>query len=207
MKPSASLLTSDQRAESSVLDRLATAVSVVCVPPILAVPLVILSAQHTPAGADPSLASLMLIMAVGILPAVFVAACYRLGYVSSLSVSVRSERRGPALFTACCALAAYSILAFHGAPAVLLSLSAALSFQLAGLALITNWWRVSYHTASMSGLAFAAQALEGPTLGIPLLLRAALVGWSRVRLGRHTPVEVGMGLLASLPLLWWPWAS
>jgi hypothetical protein len=129
-------------------------------------PLVTLSAQHAPPGTDPSLASIILVLAVGILPAVFVAASYHLGYVSSLSISDRSERRGPALFATCCALAAYSVLTLQGAPAVLLSLSAALSFQLAGLALVTNWWRVSYHTASVSGLAFAAQVLDGPTLCI-----------------------------------------
>lgn len=206
MKSSTRFLSGERQIEANVLDRLASAVSVVCVPPVMSIPLVLIAAQHVPLGTDLRPYVVTLLLAIGVLPAAFVAAAFRLGYVSNLSVSVRSERRAPALFTAASALAAFGVLAIQGAPPVMMSLAAALACQLATLAFVTNWWRVSYHTASVAGLAFAAQVLQGPGLAIPLLLLAGLVAWSRVRLGRHTPAETVAGMLSSLPVLWWPWS-
>jgi membrane-associated phospholipid phosphatase len=189
----------------NVPDRLASAVSVVCSPPLLSVPLTLLAIQDAPPSVDlrPSIA--IFLAAVGALPSVFVYCAYRLGYVSSIDLTIRSERLGPAAFATSCAIAAYPLLSAAGGPPTLINLSAALAVQLALLAVITLKWRISYHAASVGGVVLLALVLQGPQLAAPLAALAALVAWSRVRLGCHTPGQVAMGLLSESPVLLWRW--
>jgi hypothetical protein len=58
--------------------------------------------------------------------------------------------------------------------------------------LVTLWWKVSVHTAAASGTV----AILVVTFGPPLLLALpaiALVAWSRIRLGDHTPAQTLVG--------------
>jgi membrane-associated phospholipid phosphatase len=65
----------------------------------------------------------------------------------------------------------------------------------------------SGHAASASAFATGA-ALEAPVLAPPLAILALGVGWSRVRVGVHRPVEVlagaGLGLTVALAGGAWP---
>jgi membrane-associated phospholipid phosphatase len=183
-------------------DRLARAVSIVCCPPVLALSLVLLVGQHS---ADPSTlrAVLVLLVATAILPALFVYGAYRRGRAESLDLHRRSERLGPAFFAVLTSAAVYPLLQNLAAPPLLLQLSAALTTQLLVLALVTVRWKISYHAASAAGLAVLAWAIEDPELGLALAVLAGLVGWARVRLRRHTPAQVVLGLLSAVPIFWW----
>ena len=155
---------------------------------------------------EPVLASVVtLVVTTAIVPTLFVYAAYLAGLISSPDLPRRSERLQPALFTTLCAVVAYPLLRGVSAPPLFLSLDIALALQMALLALVTIWWKISYHAASAAGLALVALALGGLSVAGPLLGLAALVGWARVRLGRHTPGQVAAGWLSALPSLWYAW--
>ena len=146
-----------------------------------------------------------LVVTTALLPTLFVYAAYLAGLISRPDLPRRSERLQPALFTTLCAVVAYPLLRGVGAPPLFLSLDAALALQMAVLALVTIWWKISYHAAGAAGLAIVALALGDLSVAVPLLALAGLVGWARVRLGRHTPRQVAAGWLSALPILWYVW--
>jgi membrane-associated phospholipid phosphatase len=94
-----------------------------------------------------------------------------------------------------------------GAPSLFLQLDAALALQMALLAVVTVWWKISYHAAGAAGLALVALSLGDPAMALPLLFLPLLVGWARVRLRRHTPSQIAAGWLSALPILWWTWPA
>jgi membrane-associated phospholipid phosphatase len=83
-----------------------------------------------------------------------------------------------------------------GAPRALdLFLMAAL-FQIGVLSLVTFFWQISFHSATISAAAATAVAIGGTTMWpITITLLVPLVGWSRVRLRRHTFRQVTAGCL------------
>lgn len=158
------------------------------------------------ADGEPVLASVVtLVVTTALLPTIFVYAAYLAGLISSPDLPRRSERLQPALFTTLCAVAAYPLLQGVGAPPLFLSLDAALAVQMALLALVTSWWKISYHAAGAAGLTIVAFALGDLSVSVPLVGLMVLVGWARVRLGRHTPRQVAAGWLSALPIVWFVW--
>jgi len=192
-------------ASVGLADLLARAVSIVCAPPIMMLPLVLLVVRRAPEGHELLQGVLAFVAATAVLPALFVYASCLVGAAHSFDLTRRSERLRPAVFAVACATLVYPVLVALGAPPVLLDLDAALAGQLALLAVVTAWWKISYHAAGAAGVAFLALALEGASLALPLLALAGLVGWARVHLGRHTRAQVFFGWLSALPLLWWTW--
>jgi len=184
-----------------VADRLARAVSIVCAPPSLALPLIGLAA-HRVAGQPGAWAGATILLATtALLPSLFILAARRAGLVGSLDLTCRTERIVPSMFAAGCAATAYVLLVRWEAPFLLVAVGLAIALQLGALALVTTVWKVSYHAAAAGGLAALAYTLEGATLGLLLLAVAALVAWARVRLRRHTRAQVLVGLLTSTPIL------
>ena len=194
-------------ATRSYADRLARAVSIVCAPPVMILPVAGLASWHGADG-EPVLVSVVpLVVTTAVLPMLFIYAAYLAGLISGPDLPRRSERLQPALFTTLCAFAAYLLLLSVGAAPLFLTLDAALAFQMALLGVVTVWWKISYHAAGAAGLAIVALSLSDLSVSAPLFALAALVGWARVRLGRHTPRQVAAGWLSALPILWYVWPS
>lgn len=61
-------------------------------------------------------------------------------------------------------------------------------------ALATRWIKVSLHMA-FAALAATALALFRSPIGYLLLLALPALVWSRLILGRHTPLEVALGTI------------
>lgn len=62
------------------------------------------------------------------------------------------------------------------------------------LSLVTLFWKISFHGASITAAATATMMMAG-SYTWPIMLLVPLVGWSRVRLRRHTPRQVIYGSL------------
>lgn len=186
--------------DEPLADRLAHAVSIVCAPPSLAVPLVALAAHQAAGQPGALIGALILLLTAAVLPSLFILAAHRAGYVGSLDLTCRSERVIPSLFAAGCAATAYPLLVRWEAPTVLVAVGLAITLQLGALALVTTFWKVSYHASATGGLAALAYSLEGATIGLALLALAGVVAWARVRLRRHTRAQVAVGLLTSVPI-------
>ena len=186
--------------------RLARAVSIVGSPPVLIVPLIAFAAWYSEESGPPIVrGALTFFAAMALVPCLFIYGMYRAGYVSNPSLPRRTERLQPALFALVCALAAYPILRAIGAAQVFLELDAGLLLQMVVLAVVTIWWKISYHAAGAAGLTLVLLTWGGTTAALPMAMLALVIGWARVRLDRHTPAQVAAGWMSALPLCWWIW--
>src|SRR5436190_121132 len=89
-------------ATPNLADRLARAVSVVCAPPVMILPVAGLASWHGAAEESALISVVTLVVTTAVLPMVFVYAAYLAGLISSPDLPRRSERLQPALFTTLC---------------------------------------------------------------------------------------------------------
>jgi membrane-associated phospholipid phosphatase len=119
------------------------------------------------------------------------------GRWTDLDVSVRQQRY--LLYPvgmACGVLMVVALLAI-GAPTAAIATTLALALANGVDGLINFAYKVSAHAATAATCA-ALLWLHTPTWGPPVALAAALVGWSRVELGRHTAGQVILGWAVGL---------
>jgi hypothetical protein len=102
----------------------------------------------------------------------------RSGRASALDLRERNERFVPSVVTAVgCGLAAW-VLATVDAPRSITDISLAISIQMALLAVLTTRWKVSYHTASATGLVLVGRGATGNPIVIAVLLALAVgIAW------------------------------
>ncbi len=62
------------------------------------------------------------------------------------------------------------------------------------LSVVTLFWKISFHGATITAAATATVIVAG-SYALPVMLLVPLVGWSRIRLDRHTPRQVIYGSL------------
>ncbi len=114
------------------------------------------------------------------------------GRWTDLDVSVREQRY--LLYPiglVCAALMIAVFVAMHApAPAMVTALAMALANTVDGV--INLAYKVSAHTTTAAACATLLW-LYSPSWGLPAAIAAALVGWSRVELGRHTTGQVILG--------------
>lgn len=128
----------------------------------------------------------------GLIPYGIVIAGVRRRRWTDRHVRVRQQRLVPLLAAIASFLAGLALLVTLGAPRQLIALVVAMLTCLAVTMLVTLWWKLSLHTAAASGTV----AILVLTFGPPLLLAlpvVALVAWSRIRLGDHTPAQTLVG--------------
>jgi membrane-associated phospholipid phosphatase len=107
-------------------------------------------------------------------------------------VRVRQQRLVPFLAAIASFLAGLALLVALGAPRQLIALVVAMLTCLAATMLVTLWWKLSLHTAAASGTVAILVLTLGPLLILALPV-VALVAWSRIRLGDHTPAQTLAG--------------
>ena len=80
------------------------------------------------------------------------------------------------------------------APAVVEALLMVSLVMMGILTIVTLFWKISFHGATISAAATVTVMMAG-TWTWPIVLLVPLVGWSRIRLLRHTPRQVVYGSL------------
>ena len=97
------------------------------------------------------------------------------------------------LQTVCTAL--LTMLWLAGAPRLFVMLGLAALAQTLLLFALTLFWKVSVHAAATGALAALASLGWWPApLAAATVLLVGVVGWARVRLDRHTPAQVLVGI-------------
>lgn len=129
---------------------------------------------------------------VSALPMLIILQGVRRRRLTDRHVSVREQRPLPiALAILSIVIGLIALVAIHASRellAVLVAMLVGLTLSL----LITLVWKISLHTATLAG-AIAILALAfSPALAL-LFPLVALVGWARVELGSHNPLQVGVG--------------
>ncbi len=136
---------------------------------------------------------------VTVTPLILLSLAVWAGRVRNLELDVRRERPWPMLIALGITVLGLLVLWALGAPRLLLILL--ISTLVGGLValLITLRWKISIHTGGAAGAATVLALLYGAA-ALPLLLGVALIGWSRVTLGKHTWPQVLAGAALSVAI-------
>jgi membrane-associated phospholipid phosphatase len=185
-------------------------VSDVFSPPVLAIAMAVAAAVLVE---DPRAWRFVLVfVGIGILaPVLDVLWLLRMGRIADFHLTQRHERIRPFAVSTAATAVATGVLWWGGAPRLMVMLGVAALAQTVLLFALTLGWKVSVHAAATGALAALVAMGWGMTLaGLMPWLLVPLVGWARVRLRRHTPAQVVVGvtigattmLLAMRGVLW-----
>ncbi len=119
------------------------------------------------------------------------------GHWTDLDVSVRQQRYTLYPIGLICALLMIGVFVGIGAPHDTIAAALAMALANAVDGVINFAYKVSAHTTAAAVCA-ALLWLYVPGWGVPAAFAAALVGWSRVELGRHTTGQVLLGWLVGV---------
>lgn len=131
---------------------------------------------------------------VSLPPLAYVVWLVRRGELADIHMPHRRTRLKPLIVMMSWMLTCGILLQNWGAPQALFLFLMAVLLQVSLLSLVTLFWKISFHSATISAAAAAAVALGGVTTWpITITLLVPLVSWSRVRLRRHTLRQVTVG--------------
>src|SRR5712692_5183765 len=180
--------------------RAARLISNILAPAPISLPLIVLvslfHAQHAPLAL---LSALITLFFWSIGPFIYILIAVRLGKISDVDVSRRTERAGPFLFGISSVLAGWLVLIILRGPRDLQTVLIITAVSGIVMMVTTLWWKISIHASSMGGAATMLTAFYGAIM-LPAFLLLILVSWSRVVLRRHTVLQVVAGSLVSIAL-------
>ena len=173
--------------------RAARVVTELFAPAQTAIVLLILVAVHSaPSAASATASGLIAAVLVGVVPYWYVRRGVRQGRWANHHVPQREQRRRPLLAALTSAACGLVVLLLLGAARELLALIAAMCVGLAVSVAVSHFWKMSIHTAVVSGAAVVLGIVFGP-IAYAAWLVVASVGWSRVEVGDHTLAQVLAG--------------
>ena len=166
-------------------------------PPILVALALVVAWASSPTPAMAVLWGAIAALFASVLPYGLILRGVHRGRLSDRNISLREQRvrfGGVALGSILLGLA---VLAASDAPADMVALLASIAVGVACGWVITLWWKVSVHAAIAAGAATVLTLVFGPALlaAWPLV---ALIAWSRVQVGDHTPAQVLAGVALGL---------
>jgi membrane-associated phospholipid phosphatase len=180
--------------------RIARHVSNILAPATISLPFILLVAFYQ---AQDKLSALiyacitLFFLSVG--PLLYILIGVRLGKLSDIDVSRRTQRFGPFIFGIVSAMIGWLILTLTHGPRNLQTVMIITVFSGIMMMVITFWWKISMHASSLGGVATMLTVLYGAVM-LPLFVLLVLVSWSRVVLRRHTVPQVIAGSLAGIVL-------
>jgi membrane-associated phospholipid phosphatase len=174
----------------------AKVVTEVCSPAVVVVLLPLAVAWHATGYRVGPTALWGLVVAVfsSVLPMVFIISGARQGRWDGHHVRNRDGRLVPLLLCLLTTLVGLAVLLLGGAPRDVVALDLAMLATLLVCTGITQWWKISLHSAVAGGAAATMVLIYGPLslVGVPIVL---LIGWSRVVVRDHTVAQVVAGTL------------
>ncbi|HVB75437.1 MAG TPA: phosphatase PAP2 family protein [Ktedonobacteraceae bacterium] len=180
--------------------RIARHVSNILAPSSISLPFIVLVALYHAQNVPRALLyALITLLFASVGPLFYILICVRLGKISDVDVSRRTERAGPFLFGITSVLAGWlALILLHG-PRNLQAVLFITAMSGTVMMMITLWWKISIHASSMGGAATILTVFYGAVM-LPTFLLLLLVSWSRVVLRRHTVLQVVVGSLLSIAL-------
>lgn len=180
--------------------RAARHISNILAPVTISLPLVVLVAlYHTHNVPLALLYALITLFFLSIGPLIYILIAVRMGKISDIDISRRTERAGPFLFGISSVLAGWLVLIILQGPKNLQTVLIITAVSGIVMMVTTLWWKISIHASSMGGAATMLTAFYGAVM-LPTFLLLILVSWSRVVLRRHTVLQVVAGSLVSIAL-------
>lgn len=129
-----------------------------------------------------------------IIPGIFVLWRMEVGLVHDLHIADKNERKAPFLVAGISAIIGLVILLLMHAAHPVIVVAVAYAANTVLIAIITQYWKISIHTALFSSVATIAVILYGATFWWLYLILIPL-SWSRVHRKRHTPLQAAAGAM------------
>jgi membrane-associated phospholipid phosphatase len=144
-----------------------------------------------------------------VLPSIALRILIARGLVLDRHVVVREQRTVPLLVALASVATGLGLLVLLSAPRPVVALVAAMLAGAIPMSVVSRWYKASFHVGVAGGTAVILVLVLGPwwvAVVTPLLL---VVGWARVRAGRHTvgQVLVGAGLGCAAAAVVFPWLA
>jgi membrane-associated phospholipid phosphatase len=132
-------------------------------------------------------------VSASVLPYALILRGVRRGQLSDKNISLRQQRIRFAAVAITSILTGLTVLAAFDAPAEMVALQASIAAGVACGWVITLWWKISVHAAIAASAATVLLLVFGLALLVvwPLV---AVIAWSRVQVGDHTPAQVLAGI-------------
>ncbi|HEY0396238.1 MAG TPA: phosphatase PAP2 family protein [Candidatus Elarobacter sp.] len=132
-----------------------------------------------------------------IAPMLFIFYLYATDKISDLDMSIRTERERVFIaFVIFYALGALDLWLIH-APVIMTASMAAYAASALVAQWITRYWKISTHALGITAPLIGLTVLFGQR-PLPFYVLIPLVGWSRIHLRAHTPLQVIAGTALSL---------
>jgi membrane-associated phospholipid phosphatase len=162
-------------------------------PPILVVLALVVAWDSSPSPAMAVLWGGIAAVFASVLPYALILRGVRRGRLSDSNISLREQRIRFGVVAITSILLGLAVLAAFDAPAEMVALLASVAVGVACGWVVTLWWKISVHAAIAAGAATVLVLVFGPALLVvwPLV---ALIAWSRVEVGDHTPAQVLAGV-------------
>jgi membrane-associated phospholipid phosphatase len=162
-------------------------------PPILAVLALVVAWDSSPTPAMAVVWGGIAAVSASVLPYALILRGVRRGRLTDRNISLRQQRVRFAAVAIASILTGLTVLAAFDAPAEMVALQASIAVGVACGWVITLWWKISVHAAIAAGAATVLTLVFGPALLVvwPLV---AVIAWSRVQVGDHTPAQVLAGI-------------
>jgi membrane-associated phospholipid phosphatase len=162
-------------------------------PPILVVLALVVAWASSPTPAMALVWGTIAAVFASVLPYALILRGVRRGQLSDTNISLREQRIRFGVVAITSILVGLAVLAALDAPAEMVALQASIAVGVACGWVVTLWWKISVHAAIAAGAATVLVLVFGPALLVvwPLV---ALIAWSRVQVGDHTPAQVLAGV-------------
>lgn len=183
---------------TSKADRMAEIISYVFHPLLIVVPTLVIAMVQLGSTVWEAIFWTVLSIAIVNLPmALLLFWGVRSGKYSDASVSIREQRTSIYAVGGTCLVILLAVLIIGKAPVVIIAclVSAVIATVLGYV--INRYTKLSLHSAAMAGCT-AVLLWTAPLIGVVMAVCAPLVGWARIRLKHHTPVQILIGWMVSM---------
>lgn len=140
---------------------------------------------------------LLLMPLIAVPPLIYLLWRVRRGTLEDIYMPDRRSRIVPLVMVMSWLLICLGLIHYLSAPSIIEIFVMATTVLVGALSLVTLFWKISFHAATISAAATAVVLIGGTSVW-PALCLIPIVGWSRVRLGRHTMRQVVFGALVGI---------
>ncbi len=180
------------------IDRFAEAVSGVFHPFIVVIPTMVIAMLQRGTVLWQAISWTILALCIVFLPLVIlIYSGIRSGRYSDPSVSIRKQRHSLYMLVGFFMLVLLTILVLTRAPIILIAcFVSAILATLFGFVINSLFTKLSLHSVAIAGCT-TVLILTVPELGFAMALFTPLVGWARIRLRHHTPLQILIGWIVA----------
>ncbi|RKU10305.1 hypothetical protein C6502_12195 [Candidatus Poribacteria bacterium] len=174
---------------TQILDRIAVTISVLFNPFLLPLASILLIVRTSVATTQQGLLWMVIvILFASVLPMLFILLLFRLGQLSDFRLTVREQRAKPLIFSLVSALVGIGILYFLNVPREIVWLCIACVINGLVLTLITQVWKISFHSGVAAGCMTGLVTLISSQF-VYLFILLPFIAWARVHRKRHTYLQ------------------